>query len=171
LKVTASAHHRAFLVEVMGRACGYLALMAAIAGGAEAVLIPEAPTDPETVATEIRLAYERGKAHAIVVVAEGAQHDAEALAQYFKDHRQRLGYDLRTTILGHVQRGGMPVASDRLLATRLGAAAVDFLAHDQHGVLAGMIKGEITATPLAEVVANKKLLDLNLLELAHVLGK
>ena len=93
------------------------------------------------------------------------------MARHFAEHQDSLGFELRVTALGHVQRGGMPVASDRLLATRLGAAAVDFLAHDQHGVLVGMIKGEITATPLAEVVATKKLLDLNLLELARVLGK
>lgn len=170
LKVTASSHGRAFLVEVMGRDCGYLALMAAIAGGAETVLIPEAPSDPEMVAAEIRTAYERGKAHAIVVVAEGAAYDAEALTRYFQEHRHRFGYDLRTTVLGHIQRGGMPVASDRLLATRLGAAAVECLAQGQQGVLVGMIGGEVTATPLAEVVANRKLIDLRLLELARTLS-
>ncbi|MBU1878733.1 MAG: ATP-dependent 6-phosphofructokinase, partial [Chloroflexi bacterium] len=77
LKVTASSHHRAFLVEVMGRDCGYLALVAGIAGGAEAVIIPEVETDPEVLAAEMREAYERGKAHAIVVVAEGARYNAE----------------------------------------------------------------------------------------------
>jgi 6-phosphofructokinase 1 len=171
LKVTATSHGRAFLVEVMGRKCGYLALMAGIAGGAEAVLIPEAPVDPEAVAAEIRTAYERGKAHAIVVVAEGAEYDAEALAHYFKAHRERLGYDLRTTILGHVQRGGAPGAFDRLLATRLGAAAVEQLARAETGVLVGLLKGEISATSLAEVVAGHKGLDLRLFELARTLAK
>jgi 6-phosphofructokinase 1 len=171
LKVTASSHGRAFLVEVMGRDSGYLALMAGIAGGAEAVLIPEAPVDPEIVAAEIRESYERGKAHAIVVVAEGAQYDAEALARYFADHRQRLGYDLRTTILGHVQRGGAPGAFDRLLASRLGAAAVDVLARDEHGVLVGQINGAISTTPLSEVVAGRKPLDLSLFELARILAQ
>jgi 6-phosphofructokinase 1 len=171
LKVTASSHGRAFLVEVMGRDSGYLALMAGIAGGAEAVLIPEAPVDPEVVAAEIREAYERGKAHAIVVVAEGAQYNAEALAHYFADHRQRLGYELRTTILGHVQRGGAPGAFDRLLASRLGAAAVETLARDEHGVLVGQIGGVIQTTPLAEVVAGRKALDLTLFELARVLAQ
>jgi 6-phosphofructokinase 1 len=170
LKVTGSSHRRAFLIEVMGRKCGYLALMAAIAGGAETVLIPEVETSPEAVAEDIRTAYERGKAHAIVVVAEGARYNAETLASYFNEHRERLGYELRTTILGHVQRGGAPIASDRLLATRLGVAAVEHLSRGVHGVLIGQIKGDITATPLHEVVAHRKTLDLSLLELADVLS-
>jgi 6-phosphofructokinase 1 len=171
LKVTASSHQRAFLVEVMGRDCGYLALMAGIAGGAEAVVIPEVETDPETIAVELRRAYERGKAHALVVVAEGARYNAEELAHYFQEHQERLGFELRVTILGHVQRGGAPGAFDRLLATRLGAAATEHLAQGEHGLLIGLLKGEVTATPLAEVVANKKPLDLRLLELARVLAK
>ena len=120
LKITASSHQRAFLVEVMGRDCGYLALMAGIAGGAEAVVIPEVETDPERLADEIRAAYERGKAHAIIVVAEGARFNAERLSHYFREHQKRLGFELRVTTLGHVQRGGAPGAFDRLLATRLG---------------------------------------------------
>jgi 6-phosphofructokinase 1 len=171
LKVTASSHQRAFLVEVMGRECGYLALMAGIAGGAEAIVIPEVETDPEAVAIELRTAYERGKAHALVVVAEGAQYNAAGLARYFQEHRDRLGFELRVTTLGHVQRGGAPGAFDRLLATRLGAAASEHLARGEHGLLVGLLKGEIAATPLAEVVANKKPLDLQLLNLARVLAE
>jgi 6-phosphofructokinase 1 len=171
LKVTASSHERAFLVEVMGRECGYLALMAGIAGGAEAIIIPEVETDPEAVATELRAAYERGKSHALVVVAEGAQYNAEGLARYFQEHRERLGFELRVTTLGHVQRGGAPGSFDRLLATRLGASATEHLARGEHGILVGLLKGEVAATPLAEVVANKKPLDLRLLALARVLAK
>jgi 6-phosphofructokinase 1 len=171
LKVTASSHQRAFLIEVMGRDCGYLALMAAIAGGAEAVVLPEVETDPEALAAELRLAYQRGKAHALVVVAEGARHDAEELARYFARHRERLEFELRVTRLGHVQRGGAPGAFDRLLATRLGAAAVAALARGEDGVLIGLVRGEVAATPLAEVVARRKPLDLELLELARVLAK
>ena len=127
LKTTASSHERAFLVEVMGRDCGYLALMAGIAGGAESVVVPEVPVDPEELARELDASRERGKKHAIIVVAEGASYDAEGLARYFKEHKKRLGFDLRVTILGHVQRGGAPGAYDRMLATRLGAAAVQQL--------------------------------------------
>jgi len=171
LKVTASSHHRAFLVEVMGRACGYLALMAGIAGGAEAVIIPEVEVDPEAVAAELRSAYERGKPHALVVVAEGAHYNAEGLLQYFETNRERLGFELRATILGHVQRGGTPSAFDRLLATRLGAAAVDSLAKGQAGVLIGVIHDQIAATPLDEVVVGKKPLPAELLGLAEILAR
>jgi 6-phosphofructokinase 1 len=171
LKVTASSHHRAMLIEVMGRDCGYLALMAGIAGGAEAVLIPECETDPEKVADEIRRAYERGKPHAIVVVAEGAKPNAHGLAQYVNEREESLGFDLRVTIIGYVQRGGAPTFADRLLASRLGSAAVEQLAAGNHGVLVGIRNSEIATTPLPEVVAGKKPLDPQLLELAKVLAR
>ncbi|MGB9798542.1 MAG: 6-phosphofructokinase [Thermanaerothrix sp.] len=169
LKTTASSHQRAFLVEVMGRDCGYLALMSAIAGGAEAVVIPEVEVDPEEIAQRLIRAYERGKAHALVVVAEGARYNAEGLAEYFKQHHERLGFDLRVTILGHVQRGGNPSAYDRILASRLGAAATEAIERGETGVLVGLIRGEVTTTPLEEVVNNKKPIDLRLFELAKVL--
>lgn len=168
LKVTASSHHRASVVEVMGRDCGYLALMVGIAGGAEAILIPEFETDPKAVAQQLQSAYERGKPHALVVVAEGAQHNATKLAHIFE--QEQLGFELRVTILGHVQRGGAPSAFDRLLGTRLGAAATEQLSKGEHGVLVGLLKGEIAATPLAEVVRQKKPLDPKLFELARVLA-
>jgi 6-phosphofructokinase 1 len=171
LKVTASSHHRAFLVEVMGRDSGYLALMSGIAGGAEAIVIPETETDPEELAAELRSAYERGKAHALVVVAEGAECNADELAKFFEEHHERLGFAMRMTRLGHVQRGGAPGAFDRLLATRLGAGAVERLARGETGVLVGLIKDEIVSTPLQEVVSRKKLLDLSLLELARALAE
>lgn len=155
----------------MGRDSGYLALMSAIAGGAEAAVIPEVETDPQSLAHTIAAAYERGKAHALVVVAEGARYDAQDLARLFKENREELGFDLRVTTLGHVQRGGAPGAFDRLLASRLGAAATAHLAKGEHGVLVGHLRGETCTTPLAEVVANKKTLDLNLLELARALAK
>lgn len=171
LKITASSHHRAFLIEVMGRDCGYLALMAGIAGGAEAIVIPEIPTDPEQVAAELKRAYERGKSHAIVVVAEGALYNAKHLVAYFEEHQARLGFDLRAATLGHIQRGGNPGAFDRLLATRLGVAAVEQLAADRSGVLVGLIKGEIVATPLGEVISTKKELDLRMVKMAETLSK
>jgi len=171
LKVTASSHERAFLVEVMGRNCGYLALMSGIAGGAEAICIPEFETEPEALADVIEQAYERGKSHAIIVVAEGAKHNAEALAHYFQEHNEQLGFELRVTRIGHVQRGGAPGAFDRLLGTRLAAMAVEQIAQGTFGVLVGTIKGEITTTPYEEVVSKKKTLDPTLLDLARVLAK
>lgn len=171
LKVTGASHQRAFLIEVMGRKCGYLALMAGLAGGADSIVIPEQEADPERVADDLRGAYASGKAHAIVVVAEGARNNGERLGQYFHEHHERIGFDLRVTKLGHVQRGGAPGAYDRLLGTLFGAAATEQLEKGVHGVLVGMVKGEIATTPLAEVVARKKPLDLRLLELARVLAK
>ncbi len=169
LKITASSHQRAFLLEVMGRGCGYLALMTAIAGGAEAVVIPEVETDPEQLAHIIESAYEKGKPHAIIVVAEGASYNADRLVAYFAEHKERLGFDIRSTILGHVQRGGNPSAFDRILASRLGSAAVEQIDKGETGVLVGLIKGEIMPTNLEEAVNTKKGIDPRLLKLAQVL--
>lgn len=171
LKATASSLQRAFLVEVMGRECGYLALMTGLAGGAEAVVIPEVELDPEELVEQLRAAYERGKAHSIVVVAEGARYDAERLVHYFQEHRERIGFVVRATILGHVQRGGIPTAFDRLLATRLGAGAVAELAAGRHGVMMGLRDGAIGTTPLRDVATLRKPLDTTLLELAKVLAR
>ncbi len=171
LKTTASSHQRAFLVEVMGRHCGYLALMAAIAGGAEAVLLPEFGVEPDVLAKELHEAYLRGKPHALVVVAEGAKYNAEAMAAYFRAHKEECGFDLRVTTLGHVQRGGIPGAFDRILATRLGNGATEALARGERGVLVGLIRGEIVTTPLADVVGKQKPLDPVLVDMAGVLAR
>lgn len=171
LKVTASSHRRAFLVEVMGRNCGYLALIAGITGGAEVTVIPELETDPEDVARELRAAYERGKAHAIAVVAEGARYNAQALSAYFREHKERLGFELRVTTLGHVQRGGAPGAFDRLLATKFGVAAVECLKMKEYGVLVGLLDGEVKSSLLREVVLRRKTLDLKLMAGARILAR
>jgi 6-phosphofructokinase 1 len=168
LKVTGSSHQRAFLLEVMGRNCGYLALMSAIAGGAEAVVIPEVKTKPEEIAHILRVAYEKGKSHAIVVIAEGAEYNAAKLAEYFESH-QELGFALRVTVLGHVQRGGAPSAFDRILASRLGAGAVAAIERGEFGVLVGWVDSKLTTTPLSEVVGKTKEIDLDLFELARIL--
>jgi 6-phosphofructokinase 1 len=170
LKVTASSHHRAFIVEVMGRDCGYLALMTGIAGGAEYIVIPEFETSAEDVVNAIRMAYKRGSAHALIIVAEGAKYNAHGLQHYFSQHQKEPGFDTRITTLGYVQRGGTPGAFDRLLATRLGAAATEYIEQGKFGVLAGLNKGQVTPTPLAEVVSTKKPLDLNLLRLSEELN-
>ncbi|HWQ54914.1 MAG TPA: ATP-dependent 6-phosphofructokinase [Bryobacteraceae bacterium] len=171
LKVTASSHQRGFLLEVMGRDCGYLALMAGIAGGAEAIVIPEYEMEPEAVANAVRDAYDRGKPHAIVVVAEGARYNTERLAHFFRENRGKHGFDMRTTVLGYAQRGGAPTYADRMLGTRLGAAAVDALADGRCGVLVGIRHGMVATTPLAEVVQTRKPLDESLVALGNVLAK
>jgi 6-phosphofructokinase 1 len=171
LRTTGSSHQRAFLVETMGRNCGYIALMTGIAGGAEVIATPECEVEPQQVAARLAAAYTRGKTHAIVVVAEGAKFGAESMMKHFAEHRAEIGFGLRVTRLGHVVRGGVPTAADRVLATRLGAAAIDRLAHGGRDVLLGLVKNEITATPLAEIAGKTKSIDLALLELARVLAQ
>lgn len=171
LRVTASSHRRAFLVEVMGRHSGYLALMAGVTGGAEAIVLPEEPLEPQALAEEIRNSYARGKSHAIIVVAEGARYDADGCMRYFDTHAERLGFEVRLTRLGHVQRGGAPCAFDRLLATRLGAAATAQVRAGEHGVLLGYMQGGVAATPLAEAAVTAKPFDASLYRLARTLAE
>ncbi|MDP1536414.1 MAG: ATP-dependent 6-phosphofructokinase [Burkholderiales bacterium] len=171
LRTTGASHQRAFLVETMGRHCGHIALFAGIAGGAEVIAIPEHEVKPQEVAERLGAAYARGKTHAIVVVAEGARHGAQSMMRYFEKHKAQIGFELRVTTLGHVVRGGIPSAFDRVLATRLGAAAIDWLARDATGMLLGMRGTDIVATPLAEVAGNTRPIDIALLDMARVLAQ
>lgn len=171
LKVTASSHRRALFVEVMGRNCGYLALMAGIAGGAEAVVIPEVETVPERLAERVQEVYRSGKPHAIVVVAEGAVLNAQGLCQYFEDHGLLSGFEFRSTVLGYVQRGAVPTCSDRLLGTRLGSEAAERIIAGETGLLVGIEKGEVVTTPLEQVVTGKKPLDEWFLKSADMLAR
>jgi 6-phosphofructokinase 1 len=171
LRTTGSSHQRAFLVETMGRDCGYLALMAGLAGGAEVISTPELEVTPDEIAERLSAAYQRGKTHAIVVVAEGARNGTNAILQHFKDNEAQIGFELRATTLGHVVRGAPPTATDRILATRLGAAAVDALRDGRYSVLVGLQKGEIAYTPHALVASGTKSIDFQLMELAKVLAK
>jgi 6-phosphofructokinase 1 len=170
IKITASSHHRAFLVEVMGRSCGYLALAAGIAGGAEAIIMPEIAMEPEVVMDLFREAYERGKAHAIGVVAEGARFNAATLEQYCNAHKERVGFDVRVVTLGHVQRGGSPGAFDRLLATRFGVTAMECLHQEATGVLVGLQKGQIVCTPYALVAGKTKGIDPSMVRMIGMLA-
>src|SRR3954471_14679205 len=170
LRTTASSHKRAFAVETMGRNCGYIAIMSGLAGGAEVIALPEHELKPADVADRLRAAYQRGKTHALAVIAEGAKCGVHELMEYYGAHRKSIGFDLRVTRLGHVVRGGIPSAADRVLATRLGAAAIDTLAQGKHGVLVGIIKGDVAATPLAEITGKMRPADASLLELARVMA-
>jgi 6-phosphofructokinase 1 len=170
LRVTAASMNRVFIVEVMGRACGYLALMAGLTGGAEVIVIPERDTSPEWVAAQLRAAYARGKSHAIAVVAEGAKCNADALLHHFREHEAQPGFDLRVTRLGHIQRGGAPGFADRMLGTLLGTAAVDAARQRRFGVLLGTHEGKPVATPLAEVADRLRPADTQLLDLAATLA-
>ncbi len=170
LRTTASSHSRAFAVETMGRDCGYIALMAGIAGGAEVIALPESEIAPAEVAKRLRAAYQRGKTHALVVIAEGARCGVKELVQHYAESRDSIGFELRVTRLGHVVRGGSPTAADRILATRLGSAAVETLAQGRHGMLVGAARNEIVTTPLAEIAGRTRPADAALLELARVMA-
>lgn len=171
IKDTASSHQRAFLIETMGRDSGYLALMGGLAGGAEIILIPEVETTLEEIAQGLLDAYVRGKAHCIIVVAEGYKPGSQAVADYLCERQEELGFEVRVTVLGHIQRGGDPSAFDRLLATRLGAAAVRELQEDNHGHLVGLIGNKIVLTPLEDVLTRRKEIDLSLRELSKIMER
>jgi 6-phosphofructokinase 1 len=171
IKDTASSHQRAFLIEVMGRDCGYLALHSAVAGGAEAVLLPEAGMPLEELARTMVEAYVRGKSHCIVIVAEGFKPDTQEIVRYLAERQDELGFGVRLTVLGHVQRGGRPSAFDRLLATRLGCAAACALAEGNSGNVAGLIGNNVTLTPLEQAIANPPEMDMELFETAKIMAR
>ena len=169
LKDTASSHHRAHVVEVMGRDCGYLALMSAIAGGAEAAVVPEFEPSPEALIAHIKKAYDQGKSHFIVVVAEGAPLSAEEINDYINNTEGT--YDARLTVVGHIQRGGIPTAYDRILASRLGTAAAQALADGATGTMVAVKGEEIGRVPLEEAVGGQRELDPELYKMAEVLAE
>jgi 6-phosphofructokinase 1 len=171
IKDTASSHNRAFLIETMGRNSGYLALASGLAGGAELVLCPEIETGVEDVIQTVEDAYIRGKAHAIIVVAEGWKPGTEHIAKELRERKEDLGFSVRVTRLGHVQRGGSPSAFDRILATRLGAEAVKQLLNGESGQMVGWLKSQFHVIPLEEAVAYQKELDKALYELSTVMDK
>ena len=188
LHTTAESHNRVIVVEVMGRHAGWIAAYSGLAGGADVILVPERPFDIEEVCSRIRRRHANGRTFSIVVVAEGATtHDGGVLTQTpeTKDAfghtrlggiavalegeiESRTGYETRMTILGHVQRGGTPVAYDRVLGTRFGVAAVDAVSEGDFGRMVALRGTRIERVPLAEALAEPKLLDPRLFETAEV---
>lgn len=169
LRDTATSHNRCFLIEVMGRNSGYLALMGGILGGAEVVVVPETDTRMEDVASELGNAYVRGKAHAIAVIAEGAPYKITELAEYLRS--QQVGFEIRLTILGHTQRGGSPTAFDRLLATRMGVEAVNRLHAGESGVMIGRTGRGQSTIPLEEVTTRTREITMEYFEMAKMLAQ
>ena len=145
LKDTATSHERTYLIEVMGRNCGDLALYAAIAGGASGVMIPEVKASTDDIAKVIRERRAEGKLYDIIVVAEGAGN----ILDIEKELAQKIDTDIRVTILGHIQRGGAPTANDRILATKLGVKAVELLIDGEAGLMVGMESGKVTTHKLS----------------------
>ena len=169
LRDTASSHSRAFVVETMGRNSGYLAVMAAIVCGAEIVLMPEVQSTVDEVAAAVEDAYRRGKTHAIVMVAEGANIRPTDLARILEE--MDLGFTTRVTILGHIQRGGYPTAFDRLLAARLGTKAVELLLEGQTDIMVGLKGMSIVPTPLEEVINHARPAPAAYYEMAKMLAR
>lgn len=179
IHTTAESHNRVMVVEVMGRHAGWIATHAGIASGGDAILIPERPFDIEEVCSHLRHRHQRGRSFSIVVVAEGAkpregtiETRAGAQQDAFGHERlggigvvlereieQRTGYETRVTILGHVQRGGVPTAFDRVLATRFGVAALDAAAAGRLGVMVSLRGTEIVEVPLQDALGEPKLVD------------
>jgi 6-phosphofructokinase 1 len=169
LRDTAASHHRAFIVETMGRNCGYLAVMAGIIGGAEVTLIPEVDQTIEQVAKAMEDAYRRGKNHCLVIVAEGATPNAADLKSGLD--QLDVGFRSRVTILGHIQRGGSPSAFDRLLATRMGVRAVEALLEGESDVMVGLEGRELVLVPLKEAIGKSRQPDPEYFEIASMLAK
>ena len=168
IRDTAGSLQRPFFIEVMGRSRGFIALAVGIAGGAASILIPETETKIEELCLEMRRNIKKGKKSSIVVVAEG--DDAGGVFQVAQRVWERLKLEYRICVLGHIQRGGSPTARDRILASKLGAAAVDALADGKSGYMVGELKGEIIFTPLRETWEKQKELDNNLLQLVKILA-
>jgi 6-phosphofructokinase 1 len=169
LRDTASSHGRAFLVEVMGRGCGYLSMLSGIVSGAEMVLTPETQTTVEDVAKAVEDSYLRGKRHAIIIVAEGASVKVVDLAR--KMDEMDVGFDTRVTILGHIQRGGSPTAFERMLATRMGVKAVEALVSGQTDVMVALQGRTMGLVPLAEVTSKTRSVNPEYFEMAHILSR
>ncbi|MBE0430192.1 MAG: 6-phosphofructokinase [Dehalococcoidia bacterium] len=168
IRDTAGSMQRPFFVEVMGKSRGFLALEVGIAGGAEEILMPELPTKVEQLALDIRRSFKRGKKSSIIVVAEG--DDAGSAFSIAQQVWERLRVEYRICVLGHVQRGGCPTARDRVLASKLGAAAVDALLEGKAGYMVGEFKGDIALTPLRDTWEKRKDLDSNSLRLVKALS-
>ncbi|MFC4618257.1 6-phosphofructokinase [Camelliibacillus cellulosilyticus] len=166
IRDTATSHERTFIIEVMGRDAGDIALWSGLAGGAESILIPEASHDINHVIDRIEKGHSRGKKHSIIIVAEGVS-SASDIARELKE---RAGIETRVTVLGHIQRGGEPTAFDRVLASRLGAKAVDLLISGEAGKMVGIQNNDVVVNDIADVLNDHHHIDERLVHLAKELS-
>ena len=189
---TAEAHNRVMVVEVMGRDAGWIAIHSGVAGGADVILIPELPFDIDRVAETIRLRHSRGRYFSIVVVAEGAKfasdvdskHGAPIVQDMGKDEfgharlggvgnilarelEHRTGFETRSVVLGHIQRGGTPTAFDRVLATRYGLAAIDMAHRGDFGCMAALRGNKLVSVPLSDAIAKTRTVDQEMIDVAN----
>ncbi len=166
IRDTATSHERSFIVEVMGRTAGYIALLAGLAGGAEYIILPEIPFRVEELALALKRGHERRKRHFVIVLAEGVK-GAYQLAQ---ELYERTGYDVKVSVLGHVQRGGSPSAQDRYLASRLGAQAVESFLAGERGKMVGLQSDRAILVPYAEALSHNKKMNREAYDLHKILG-
>jgi 6-phosphofructokinase 1 len=167
IRDTASSHDRIFLVEVMGRNSGFIALYTGIGGGAETVVVPESKISIPQMCQVVQRGIDRGKTSSIIIVAEGPK---PGLANRIADGLLEHGHESRVCTLGHIQRGGIPTARDRMLGSTLGSAAVAFLASGKSNGMVGTQKNEVVFVPFSRVIGKKKPLPHHLLKLAEILA-
>lgn len=165
IRDTATSLERIFIIEVMGRSCGYIAQQVALAGGAEDVIVPERRFDLNVIAREIRKGYEDGKASWLIIVAEGAS-SAQKVADIIK---RKTKLDTRVTVLGHIQRGGSPTALDRIIAAKIGVAAVEVAIKGKSGIAVGIVNGKIKITELRKACKRSKKIDSDIFRLVRIL--
>lgn len=166
IRDTATSHERTYVIEVMGRRSGFIALEAGLAGGAESILIPEIPYDLDEVCAKLIRGYKRGKLHSIIIVAEGAASGLEI----GRIIREKTGFETRVTILGHLQRGGTPTAFDRTIGSRMGARAVELLMAGESNKMVGIVHGEIVTVDINFALEQQRTIDRDLYELASILA-
>lgn len=167
IRDTATSHGRIFIIEVMGRDCGEIALSAGVAGGAESILIPEIEPDLEQVIQKIEMGIDRGKLHSIIILAEGVYPIMELRELIQK----KTGHETRISILGHMQRGGMPTAVDRILASCMGKAAIDHIVENKNNAMMAGFDIKIRPIPMQEIIRGNKTLELDLFEIARILAR
>ena len=168
IRDTATSHNRLFFVEVMGRDSGFLALNGGIGAGAQDILIPEEHLDLNRLFASLDRGYQAGKSSSIIVVSDGEEGGVFEIVKRVREHYP--AYDMRVTVLGHLQRGGAPSCSDRVLASRLGVAAVEGLMAGRSGVMAGMRGGQVVFTPLSDAVKKNHEIDAELIRISDILA-
>lgn len=170
IRDTASSHDRLFFIEVMGRDCGHIALNAGLGAGAEEILIPEANRGLEQLLESLERSRKTGKSSSIVVVAEGDKTGKSVfeLAEYVEENLPN--YDIRVSVLGHMQRGGAPTCFDRVLASRMGVKAVESLMEGKSNYMVGMIKDEIVITPIIDAIKGKSSVDAELMRVCEIMS-
>ncbi|MGD6816837.1 6-phosphofructokinase [Metabacillus sp. 84] len=166
IRDTATSHERTYVIEVMGRHAGDIALWSGLAGGAETILIPEADHDMDDVVARLKRGHDRGKKHSIIIVAEGVGSGVE----FGKKIEEATKFETRVSVLGHIQRGGSPTAADRVLASRLGAYAVELLLEEKGGRCVGIQSNQLVDHDIIEILEQKHTVDPKLYQLSQELS-